>query len=83
MTNKEKLKFLEELLNVEENSLNEDTELADLSEWDSIAVITTIAMFDSYFDKVLTSKQVKGFVTVKDIMNEMEWGEHFGIRNIK
>lgn len=72
MTNKEKLKHLEELLDIEENSLNEDTELADLSEWDSIAIIATIAMFDSYFDKVLTSKQVKEFVTVKDIMDEME-----------
>lgn len=72
MTNKEKLNHLEELLDIEENSLNEDTKLADLSEWDSIAIITTIAMFDSYFDKVLTSKQVKEFVTVKDIMDEME-----------
>lgn len=72
MTNKEKLNHLEELLDIEKNTLNEDTELGSLSQWDSMAVIATIAMFDSDFGKVVTPKEVRGFITVKDIMNKME-----------
>jgi acyl carrier protein len=72
MTNKEKLNHLEELLDIENNTLNEDTKLEDLSEWDSMAIIAVIAMFDSYFEKVITAEEVKRFATVKDIMNKME-----------
>lgn len=72
MTNKEKLNHLEELLDIEKDTLSEDTELKSLGEWDSIAYISTIAMLDSDFDKVVTSKEVQGFVTVKDIMDRME-----------
>jgi len=72
MTNIEKLNLLEELLDIEKDTLCEDIELESLGEWDSIAVIATIAMFDSNFDKVLTPKEVKQFVTVKDIMDKMD-----------
>lgn len=72
MTNKEKLNLLEELLDIEKNTLIEDTRLNDLSEWDSMATIATIAMFDSDFGKIVTSDDVKGFVTIKDIMDKME-----------
>jgi acyl carrier protein len=72
MTVKEKLSILEELLDMERDTLDEETELANLSEWDSIAVISTIAMFDSTFDKNITTAEVKGFKTIKDITDKME-----------
>lgn len=72
MTNKEKLNYLEELLDIEKNSLNEDTELGTLSQWDSMAIIATIAMFDSDFNKAIPPKEVREFTTVKDILNKME-----------
>lgn len=72
MTNQEKLNHLEEILDIEKNTLTEDTELSRLSQWDSMAVIATIAMFDSDFGKIVTPGEVKGFVTVKDIMDRME-----------
>lgn len=72
MTNKEKLNLLEELLEIEKDTLTEDTELNNLSQWDSLAVIAVIAMFDSDFGKIITSDDVKGFVTVNDIMDKME-----------
>lgn len=72
MTIKEKLNILEELLDVENGTLNEETRLDVLNEWDSIAVISTIAMFDGTFGKDITSAQVKGFKTVKDITDRME-----------
>ncbi|WP_407308954.1 phosphopantetheine-binding protein [Desulfosporosinus sp. SB140] len=72
MKNKEKLNLLEELLDIEKDTLSEDTELKYLSEWDSLAVISIIAMFDSDFGKIITTDEVKGFVTVNDIMAKME-----------
>lgn len=72
MTNQEKLNHLEELLDIEKNTLTEDTELENLIQWDSMAVIATIAMFDSDFGKIVTSNEVKGFITMKDIMDQME-----------
>ena len=72
MTNKEKLNLLEELLDIEKDTLSEDTELNSLSEWDSMAAINVIAMFESDFGKTITSDEVKGFVTVNDILVKME-----------
>ncbi len=72
MTSKEKLNLLEELLDIGKDTLSEDKELKNLSEWDSLAVIAVIAMFDDEFGKIITSNEVKGFVTVKDIMDKME-----------
>jgi acyl carrier protein len=68
----EKLNILEDLLDTEKGALNEDTELDQLSEWDSIAVISIIAMFDSVFDKEITSEEIKEFKTIKDITDKME-----------
>lgn len=72
MNIKEKLNILQDLLDVDQDTLSEDLELDQLSEWDSIAIITTIAMFDSLFGKEVTSAEVKGFKTIKDIMDRME-----------
>jgi len=72
MTIDEKMNTLQELLDIDMDTINEDTLLDDLSEWDSIAIISTIAMMDSMFDKVITSQQVKKFKTISDIINEME-----------
>lgn len=72
MTIKEKLNILEELLDIEKDTLQEETALDQINEWDSIAVISTIAMFDSYFGKDITSAEVKGFKSIKDITDIME-----------
>lgn len=72
MTVKEKLNLLEELLFLDKDTLEEATELAALGEWDSMAVISTIAMFDSVFGKDLKPEEVKNFKTVKDIIDKME-----------
>jgi acyl carrier protein len=72
MTIKEKLNQLEELLDIDENTLNEDDELEQISEWDSMAAITIIAMFDENFGKFITPEEVKGFKTIKDITDKMD-----------
>lgn len=72
MTIQEKLNVLQDLLDIEQDILNEETVLDQLSEWDSIAAITIIAMFDSQFGKAVSPDEVKGFKTVKDITDKME-----------
>jgi acyl carrier protein len=71
MTSHEKLNHLEELLDIEKDTLQEETELGEISEWDSMAVIALIAMFDDLFGKTVTPREVKEFKTIKDIMDEM------------
>lgn len=75
MTVTEKLNILEDLLDIDRNSLSEDMEINEISEWDSIAVISTIAMFDNVWNKKITADDVKNFKTVKDILDKMEWGD--------
>lgn len=69
---KEKLNLLEELLDIEKDTLSEETDLSEISQWDSMAVIMLIAMFDDAMGKTITPKEVKGFKTVKDILDKME-----------
>lgn len=72
MTLKEKLNLIEELLLIEKDTLEESTELGNIPEWDSMAVISTIAMFDSVYNKDIKSEDIKKFRTVKDIIDQME-----------
>jgi len=72
MTIKKKLNQLEELLDIDKDTLDENAELNQINEWDSMAVISIIAMFDDSFGKVITPEEVKGFRTIKDIIDEME-----------
>ncbi|MFZ5988183.1 MAG: acyl carrier protein [Bacillota bacterium] len=72
MTIKEKLNYLEELLDIEKDTLNEDIELDQLGGWDSMAVISIIAMLDDDFGKFVSPAEVKEFKTVKDILDKME-----------
>lgn len=72
MTVKEKLNLLEELLLIEKDTLDESAVLSTINEWDSMAAVSTIAMFDSVYGKELKSEDVKKFITVKDILDEME-----------
>lgn len=68
---RKKLEMLEELFEVEEGTLNEDTELNSLDEWDSVTALSLIVLFDEEFNTTLTGKQIKEYKTVKDILDAM------------
>lgn len=72
MENKEKLELLEDVMDLELGSLVEDVCLSDIDEWDSVSVLSFIAMVDEEFDKVITGKEVKSCMTVADLMAIME-----------
>ena len=72
MTEKEKLAMLEEMLELEVGVLTLQTNLSDLEEWDSIAVISFIALLDDEFDKLIKGAQIKEFKTIADALAVME-----------
>jgi acyl carrier protein len=71
MTNKEKISLIEDALELDENTLTEETLLADVSEYDSMAKLTLIVLCDDEFQKKLTGEQIKEFKTVKNILDFM------------
>ncbi|MCQ4812964.1 acyl carrier protein [Cloacibacillus evryensis] len=71
MTQEEKLILIAETLDTEPNNLKPDVELKSLDEWDSMGVISTIAMLDRKFGKVLSTEQIEELKTVQDILNLM------------
>lgn len=67
-----KLALIEEALDVEEGSLTAETSLDNVEEWDSIAMLSLIAMLDEEFGSTITGKELKALKTVADILAYME-----------
>ena len=72
MTENKKMELIAEVLEVEVEGLTPETKLGDLDEWDSIALISFIAMMDDEFDKIINGSVVKEQKTVADLMAMME-----------
>ena len=68
MTNEEVIRLIEETLELESNTLNSETLLDDILEFDSMGKLSVIVMADDEFDKKLTGEQMKKFRTVGDIV---------------
>ena len=72
MTVQEKITLIEENLDLEEGTLTADTVLADLDEYDSMAKLSLIVMFDEEFSIKLSGEKIKCFKTVADILAATE-----------
>ena len=71
MTNQEKLERLEEIMDLDAGELKEDSVLSEYEEWDSIAILSVIALMDEEFGKTVKGADIKACITVKDIMDMM------------
>ncbi len=71
MTDEKKIELLAELMDVDSETLTPDTVLKGMPEWDSIALISFIAMMDEEFNKVVKGAEVKEQKTVADLMAMM------------
>tara|TARA_Y100000739_G_C20208303_1_gene284323 strand:- start:188 stop:409 length:222 start_codon:yes stop_codon:yes gene_type:complete len=63
--------FLEELaesIDIEARELKLNTKLKDL-DWDSLAVISSIALADMYFNKTITADDISQCSTIEDLIN--------------
>lgn len=72
MSEKEKIELLEEIMDLEAETLKVDDNLADYEEWDSLTALTFISEMDSRFSKKVTGDQIKSLVTVADAIAIME-----------
>ena len=68
MDSKQLIELIEEIMDVDEGTLEPDTELADMDEWDSLTKLSLIATAKQRFKKTLTADIIKGFETVADII---------------
>ena len=68
MTNKDKMLLLEEMMELDENSINEETMLSSIDEWDSMAALMLISLSDEKFQKKLLPNQIREFITIGDIL---------------
>lgn len=71
MTNQEKLNLIEDALEIDLNTLNEDTNVEEIEEFDSMGKLTLIVLFDDEFNKKLSGEEIKAFKTMKDILDLM------------
>ncbi|MCM1157874.1 MAG: acyl carrier protein [Bacteroidales bacterium] len=72
MSQEEKIAMLEEIMELDEGELKITDKLSDYEEWDSIAVLSFIAVMDSNFHKIVKGVDVKEIITVKDAIDMME-----------
>ena len=72
MTNKEKIVILEDMLELETGSLTLETELKNIKEYDSMAKLSLIVLFDEEYSEKLTGEQSRGVKTIGDYVNAMK-----------
>lgn len=69
---KDKLSLIAQALDAEPEALKPETKLEELEEWDSLAVVSVIAMLDKYFSVRLKPNDIKSLTTVEDILAHMK-----------
>lgn len=68
MTRAEFLAALEEMLEADAGSLSPGTALDSLDSWDSLAVISFIALVDEHFDHVVAGEDLAKAKTIGDLL---------------
>ena len=72
MTEQEKISLLEEIMELDNGTMHMEDMLEDYPEWDSITVLSFIALMDEKFHKTISGKEIKEFKTVADAIKVME-----------
>lgn len=70
MTQEEKLEALAEIFDCDVGELKPETQL-DTLQWDSMAMLSLIALVKAKFDKKIAGTEISGFKTVQDVMGAM------------
>lgn len=71
MSNEEKMEYIAESVEMEVDELSEDTVLNDLENWDSVAVLSIIAVINEKFDRYPKAEEILTYKTVGDLMNAL------------
>ena len=71
MTNQQLIQLFAEALEIEASSINPEERIAEYEEWNSLAWLTIISLIDERYEIQLTGKEIRGFVTVKDVIENL------------
>lgn len=71
MTVQEKIALLEDMLELDEDTLKEDMLLEDIDEWNSLAYLSFSVLLSDEFDKNVAASEIKTYTSVKDLLNVM------------
>ena len=66
------IRMFEDMLDIQAESIQEDTLLSEIPEYDSMTKLSLIVMCDDEFGKKLTGERIIEFKTVKDILDFIE-----------
>ncbi len=69
MTQEEFITELEDILSLEEGELTINSNLKELEDWDSLAIISVIALVDKKIGKKVNVLALKECVSVADLIN--------------
>ena len=72
MTKEQKIQIIEDMLMVDEGTIEEEMQLSDIEEWDSMAIMSFVAVLDSNFNKTVTASEIKKCSSIKDVLALME-----------
>ncbi|GIP47416.1 hypothetical protein D3C76_1058090 [compost metagenome] len=64
--------FEESVLDVPQGTIQLETVLADVEEWDSMARVALNAVLDTHFGCTLNSEELKSIVTFSDIVAKLD-----------
>ena len=67
MSVEEKIALIEEMMDLDEGMLNEDSVLEEIEEWDSLSQLSVMAEETKRTGKKLTVNEINTFQTVQDI----------------
>ena len=68
-----KTKLLAEMFEVDALEINSDTLLESIPTWDSMAVLSLIALLEEYFGRSdIDGREISQFKTIEDIFKVME-----------
>ncbi|MCP4107427.1 MAG: acyl carrier protein [Desulfobacteraceae bacterium] len=68
MTKEEFITELEDIFQLDEGTLDVSQKLEDTEEWDSMAALALIGLFDSMLSKELPADEITRFETIEDII---------------
>ena len=68
----EKLNVLEEIMELDEDTLKPEMALEDIEEWDSMSKLYLVSYVKKNLQKRLSVEEIKNFKTVQDICDYLE-----------
>ena len=71
MSTEEKIAKIEEIMELDAGELQLDSRLVDFDEWDSISILSFVAMISDEFDREVSTEEIKKIITVSDALKFM------------